>query len=305
MKTVESSAVFQPKQWPEKASREDNRKQDPTRTCAQPGVKIEHCSRCPEDFQIVNGCQTSHVLFDQRDNADGSVAVPLRLIATQDDGVINSIVRATNRQTKVEEEQFFALTEFAEKLEEYFQTFPEPHKLYYERRSRQYARLQIQNSRIVTHGNLFRAVASMFLELPHRTTRSYKALKESVGKDIFAKGQRLEPYYASVFSLYRLENYFRTRIGSNLKPARFHILLVVRLLANSEPMPRMNANGMERYCSMIIEKLWDTTVAEQLFLGAAQIIEEVAGGNFHRDNIRTLPFTEKVIAAAKQHLTDA
>ena len=47
MKTVESSAVFQPKQWPEKASREDNRKQDPTRTCAQSGVKIEHCSKCP------------------------------------------------------------------------------------------------------------------------------------------------------------------------------------------------------------------------------------------------------------------
>ena len=42
MKTVESSAVFQPKQWVEKASREDNRKQDLTRTCA-----LEHCSRCP------------------------------------------------------------------------------------------------------------------------------------------------------------------------------------------------------------------------------------------------------------------
>jgi hypothetical protein len=48
MKTVQSSAVFQPKQWAEKGSREDNRKQDPTRTCAQSGVKIEHCSRCPE-----------------------------------------------------------------------------------------------------------------------------------------------------------------------------------------------------------------------------------------------------------------
>src|SRR4051794_6995807 len=43
MKTVESSAVFQPKQWAEKASREYNRKQDPTRTCA-----LEHCSRCPD-----------------------------------------------------------------------------------------------------------------------------------------------------------------------------------------------------------------------------------------------------------------
>ena len=26
---------------------EDNRKQDPTRTCAQSGVKIDLCSRCP------------------------------------------------------------------------------------------------------------------------------------------------------------------------------------------------------------------------------------------------------------------
>ena len=45
--------MFQPKQWAEKGSREDNRKQDPTRTCAQSGVKIEHCSRCPLVYQIV------------------------------------------------------------------------------------------------------------------------------------------------------------------------------------------------------------------------------------------------------------
>jgi hypothetical protein len=29
-----------------------------------------------EDFQIVNGCQTSHVLFDNRDKLDESVLVP-------------------------------------------------------------------------------------------------------------------------------------------------------------------------------------------------------------------------------------
>jgi hypothetical protein len=139
----------------------------------------------------------------------------------------------------------------------------------------------------------------MFLQLPHQTTRSYKALKESVGRDIFAKGHRLEPYYASAYALYRLENYFRTRIGSNLKPARFHILLAVRLLANSAAMPRMNAREMERYCKIITDKLWDTDTAEDLFLRAAAIIEEVAGGNFHRDNIRTLPFTERVIARCK------
>jgi cytoskeletal protein RodZ len=51
MKTVESSQCSNRSSGAEKASREDNRKQDPTRTCAQSGVKIEHCSRCPNVSQ--------------------------------------------------------------------------------------------------------------------------------------------------------------------------------------------------------------------------------------------------------------
>jgi hypothetical protein len=54
-----------------------------------------------EDFQVVNGCQASHVLADSRDQIDDSVMIPLRLIGTQDEDVIGSIVHATNRQTEV------------------------------------------------------------------------------------------------------------------------------------------------------------------------------------------------------------
>lgn len=252
-----------------------------------------------EDFQIVNGCQTSHVLYDQRDHVDASVMIPLRLIAAQDDGITNSIIRATNRQTKVEEEQFFALTDFAEHLEDFFQAFPENRKLYYERRSRQYARLSIHglNTRIITHSNLVRSLASMFLDVPHQTTRSYKAIKGSVGTTIFAKGQKLEPYYVSAFAYYRLDVNFRTqRIGSHLKPARFHILLAMRLLASPDPVPKLNANQMEACCSKLTDILWDAAKADDLIARAAKIVEEVAEGNFNRDNIRTLPFTERVIA---------
>ncbi len=53
-----------------------------------------------EDYQIVNGCQTSHVLFDQRANLDDTVLIPLRLIATRDEELIAAIVKATNRQTQ-------------------------------------------------------------------------------------------------------------------------------------------------------------------------------------------------------------
>jgi hypothetical protein len=38
-----------------------------------------------EDYQIVNGCQTSHILFDQRDVIDTSVMVPLRLTRQRTD----------------------------------------------------------------------------------------------------------------------------------------------------------------------------------------------------------------------------
>jgi hypothetical protein len=65
-----------------------------------------------EDFQIVNGCQTSHVLFYQQDKIDDSVRIPLRLICTQEDDLIKAIIRATNSQTEVRVEQFLAADDF-------------------------------------------------------------------------------------------------------------------------------------------------------------------------------------------------
>ncbi len=258
-----------------------------------------------EDFQIVNGCQTTHVLFDQRGHADDVIQIPIRLIATQDDDVIKSIIRGTNRQTKVEDDQFFALTDFAEQLEDFFQTYPDAQKLYYERRSGQYANKSIHNTRIVTHRNLVRAVGAVFMEVPHQTTRSYKSLKDSIGREIFAKWQRFEPYYVSALAAYKLEVNFRTqRIDSKLKAARYHVLLAMRYLANPKQLPRMNAREMEEYCKPIIRILWDGVKADELCARAAALVEDVADDNFHRDNIRTQPFTEKVIARCKEEVAD-
>jgi len=58
-----------------------------------------------EDYQVVNGCQTSHVLYDQREILDESVSVPIRLISTRNEDVIKAIIKATNRQTEISEEQ--------------------------------------------------------------------------------------------------------------------------------------------------------------------------------------------------------
>lgn len=250
-----------------------------------------------EDFQIVNGCQTSHVLYDQRQHIDETVMVPLRLIATQDEDIIASIVKATNRQTQIKEEQLLALNDFPKKIEHYFATFTDPRRLYYERRSRQYnTTAGIEKIKIITMSNLIRAYASLILEEPHRTTRNFKALIEKVGTEIFAADHRLEPYYASAVALYRLEFFFkRGNVDTKFKPARYHLLLAARLLATGQQPPLPNSREMGRWSDGLIEIFWDMQRSEALFTRAVQVIDEAASGNYHRDNIRTQPFTEAVI----------
>jgi len=249
-----------------------------------------------EDYQIVNGCQTSFVLHECRDLLNERVMVPVRLIATQDDGVKNAIIKATNRQTLVTEEQLFALSEFPKKLESYFPTFDSRQRLFYERRSRQYNGVAgIEKVRVINMTVLVRAFASMFLELPHRTTRNYKALLKQVGSEIFNSEHRLEPYYVSAFSHYRMEYFFRNQtLDAELKPARYHLLMAYRLLTRQDSPPRMNSHEMERYCKGITESLWDDERCRVTFEAAASHIRAVAAGNMHRDNIRTEAFTQNL-----------
>ena len=56
-----------------------------------------------EDYQIVNGCQTSNVLIENMDSVEGidELIIPIRIIATKDENLKNDITRATNSQTAI------------------------------------------------------------------------------------------------------------------------------------------------------------------------------------------------------------
>ena len=252
-----------------------------------------------EDYQIVNGCQTSHVLFDQRDVLDDTVNIPIRLISTKDEDVTKAIIKATNWQTSITEEQLFALDEFPKALELYFDSFPLNHRVYFERRSRQYESAPIEKLRIITFDGMIKAFAGMFLNEPHRTTRNYKSLKARLGKDIFAKNYVKDPYYSAALGLYRLESAFSAKsLETKFKAARFQILLAIRILVAGYDMPAFTANKMQNYCEPIIKRLQDPSLADKLVADAAKLVEKVAGSQFDSDNIRTEPFTQKIIEEA-------
>lgn len=55
------------------------------------------------------------------------------------EATINQIIKATNRQTEVTDEQLIALNEFHRRLEAFYASYSGARRLYYERRSKQYS----------------------------------------------------------------------------------------------------------------------------------------------------------------------
>jgi hypothetical protein len=141
----------------------------------------------------------------------------------------------------------------------------------------------------------------MFLGEPHITTKNFRALKERVGVDVFRETDRMEPYYVAALTLYRGERLFQSgKLDARFKPARYQILLAVRLLMDRERLPAMNSYAMEKRCEKMIKVLSDEAQVEKLFAEAARIVESVAGKGWDRDSIRTESVTKGIFAALGQ-----
>lgn len=256
------------------------------------------------DYQIVNGCQTSHVLVEMQNQVEDSTSIPIRVIVTTDEDVIGDIVTATNRQTEVTAEDLFAKAAFQKKLEILFGSYPDRKKLYYERRSQQYANSNgVEKVRIIDKKTQIRSFAAMFLDEAHRAARYYSDLRAQVesGK-IFADDHKLEPYYVSAYAHYKLEFLFRNgQIPVQYKPARFHLLMIFRYLSAGADMPAMCANKMTRYANGIADLLWSDEDAARIFREATEVVDEaLAGLPLTRDAVKTQVFTDSVKAAVKK-----
>ena len=254
------------------------------------------------DYQIVNGCQTSHVLFNEKQELGSDTFIPIKVVATTDEEIISSIITATNRQTAVTADDLFAMSAFQKKLESLYESYPGKKKLHYERRSKQYAAVEgIEKVRIIDKKQQVRAFAAMFLDDSHRAARYYSDLRNQVGKRIFSEGQQLEPYYVSAYAYYKLEFVFRnTQIPVYYKPARYHILMALRYLIGDGDMPSLTANKISGYSNKMAELLWSDAGAVEAFKQAVDVIDEALGGEkITRDLVKTQGFTDSVKAAAK------
>jgi hypothetical protein len=249
-------------------------------------------------YQVVNGGQTSHVLFNEQDALDENVWVPLRVVGTDDDDLTTDVITATNSQTPVLTQELNSRSQFERDIERYFNTLSGAKALYYERRSKQYSTVtEIEKVRIITRDQIVRAYAAMFLNEPHRATGYVPTLMEQLGGRIMGEDHKVEPYYAAAFGLYKLEFLWRSKqIDAQYKPGRWQVLMAARFLAVGDKVGHPSSKDIATSAAQLMTVFWDDAKALALFRRAVATVNSATQGNWKRDHMRNQPTTQEILA---------
>lgn len=231
--------------------------------------------------QIVNGCQTSHVLFyaQEKGQSVDKVPVQIKFIATKNPEVTNQIVRGTNRQNIVFDEAFETTKKFHKDLEEFINHIGNDYgRIYYERRSRQYQHdpriMQIDK---INLRNLTQYSIAMLLNKPHLSHRhEAKLLKDFEGR-IFQDHQSRLPYFMVALAFSNMEKLFKDgKLDKKLYSFRAHILMIMRELVGGH-IPSLNdEKTIDKYCKPILDVLSSSEKMENSMNNAVRIFQSAS-----------------------------
>ena len=256
------------------------------------------------DYQIVNGCQTSNLLYSNYDKLDDSTYLTVRIVQAEETDIISEIVKATNSQTKVDDTQFLSFATLFRKIELYFDSMEdsgEEIKLYLERRLNQYKNTDIQRNRIFKLQDICRAVESMYFDKPDEAGRNpSKMIADDIGNLTNDKNKEIA-YYAAALALYRINFLVRKgRILNKYTIYRWHILMIIKYIVSGRNIPQITN---EKYCKKIIHILVENgDECVNLFSKAIDVINEV--GMEDRDVVRTGTYTQRILSNCKSKFID-
>lgn len=260
-------------------------------TIVSPNIEIRGAKLYISNYQIVNGCQTSYVLYENKDVLSDDVMVTLKVVETTDEDVFSELVRATNSQSKIEKSQFFSLNPVSKRIETYFNTYDgQDGRLYFERRYRQYVNKGIAALRIVSLQMAAKCVCSMFLRRPDLAYRYQKEMYNSFGDKIFSEKNKEIIYYASSLVLYRFHILTsNSYLPANARRFKWHILPLVAEIVSGREIPDLASKKIEKYCDKIINLFSKPSdQVNKVFMKAIDAINslgEVSDDRLKRQNV--------------------
>ena len=268
-----------------------------------------------ENFQIVNGCQTSHIIAENKqfltDDRIGQMFIPIKLVATEDNNIINFIIKTTNSHNEVKREAFESLEEFHKGLEEFYnaKNAKITPKIYYERRSKQYIyNDNIKREHIITLAEQVRTYLSMFGKIPHSVHRYYGELLGASRErykifQTFNHQEHFELYHIAGLTLIKFNALItNNKIPYKYKWFKYHILLILRLITVGNLSITSNKREYEHKCGQLYNILNDDAKLYNHFIKCCKIIDDTKNQqywtDFHNLN-RQRDFTDKIVNNCK------
>ena len=209
------------------------------------------------NYQIVNGLQTSTVIYRLRDQLRDAidVFVPVKLVAAEDWPLRRKIIEATNRQTPITGAALYAASEKAVEIERYFKLRAAAGgpPLYLERRPGQFPP-DFQHQRVSLE-DLLRVFYAVFREAPQIAEKGFSAIASELDDDLLGPSLSPEPYYVAARLLAIVREAAQRKDDARLSQIEHHAAFALRVVAAPEPPPLGDAVAMRAICKDIELKL--------------------------------------------------
>lgn len=228
--------------------------------------------------QIVNGCQTSHILYeaDKLGLDISNVPISIRFISTTDEEIVNDIVRGNNRQNIVLEEAFETTKKFHKDLEEFFIAYTQEYDtIYYERRSKQYQNNPtIKQTEKINLRVLTQYFVGMFLNKPHNSHRHESILLKEHSDDIFQDFHSKLPYFVTAYTFIKFEKFLReNNVERYIKTYKPHILMMFRQSVSGYVPSFNKENIIDNHSKLILEILSNPDKTKAKFIEVIELFK--------------------------------
>ncbi|MCM1181993.1 MAG: AIPR family protein [Roseburia sp.] len=232
-----------------------------------------------ENPQIVNGCQTCNMIYQAHRkgvNLD-EVRIIAKIVGSNKDDVTQGIVRGANRQNIVYEEAFETIRGFHKKLEKYFEINQVKgyRKIYYERRSRQYAdNIQIKPQQKISFRGLIQSMTALFLNHVEDSHKHEYTLLKDYKDNLFIDVHSCQPYYLAAFLYLNVDALFREKkLPKELSGYKMHIMLLIKEMKGGFS-PDLASADIDQYCERLLAILEDGKL-KQCALEACNKFEDI------------------------------
>jgi AIPR protein len=241
---------------------------------------------------VVNGCQTSHVLFKHRGQLSDEMYLTIKVIETTDIDLYGRIIATTNSQSQVTKEAFATIKPYHKTLEDFFNAMRgSGYEFYYERRPHQFdEQEEIRQNTIVSAPTLIKCFVSVVMEEPHKVHYYYGRLLEEYNRnktnEIFSESD----YPGLYFAAFAIVAKVRGAIGkqSRLNDWIYQLgMLVKRQIA---PELRKGLALRDQKFLQLLERIEDGFPAA--FKRAVEVLD---GAHLHRDENRLPDVTARLL----------